>query len=110
MEDLKHSGLGISTFIIGLISAVGLLITIIVASVAEASSYGGMDPNSTQAMLIGLFMMLFLALTLVAIGLGIAAFVQKGYKKLLPILGVCFSSVMGIVVVGLMIIGLNAGY
>lgn len=110
MEDLKHSGLGVSTFIIGLISSVGLLITIVMAGVAEASSYGGMDPNSTTAMLIGLFMMLFLAMTLVTIGLGIAAFVQKGYKKLFPILGVCFSSVMAILIIGLMIIGLSAGY
>lgn len=109
MENVKHSGLGVSTFVIGLISSVGLIIVIIMAGYAEASNYGGLDPNSTQAVVIGLSMFLFLALTLITIGLGIAAFVQKGYKKLLPILGVTFASVITLLTIGLMVIGLSAG-
>lgn len=109
MDNLKHSGLGVSSFIIGLIASIGLLITIIMATVAEASTYGGLDPNSSQAAIIGLTMMLFLALALVAIGLGIAALVQKDFKKLLPILGLTFSSVMVLIIIILMVIGLSLG-
>lgn len=110
MEQLKHSGLGITTFVLGLIAPIGLILCIIFAAIAEASSYGGMDPNSTQAVVIGLFLILFVLLALVAIGLGIGAFVQTGYKKILPILGVVFSSVVLLFTVLLMIIGANTGY
>lgn len=110
MEQLKHSGLGITTFVLGLIAPIGLIVCIIMAAIAEASSYGGMDPNSTEAVIIGLFLILFVILALVAVGLGIGALVQKGYKKLLPILGVVFSSVVLLLTIILMVIGANAGY
>lgn len=110
MEQLKHSGLGITAFILGLIAPIGLIFCIIMAAIAEASTYGGMDPNSTQAAVIGLFIMLFMLLALVAVGLGIGALVQKGYKKLFPILGVTFSSAVTLVTIALMIVGASAGY
>ncbi|ACV25816.1 hypothetical protein [Kangiella koreensis] len=110
MEQLKHSGLGITTFVLGLIAPIGLIITIIMAAVAEASSYGGMDPSSSEAMVIGLFLILFVILALIAVGIGIGALVQKGYKKIFPILGVVFSSVVLVITIALMVIGANAGY
>lgn len=110
MEQLKHSGLGITTFVLGLIAPIGLIACIIFAAVEEASTYGGMDPNSTKAAVIGLFLILFAVLALIAVGIGIGALVQKGYKKLLPLLGVVFSSVVLILTIVLMVIGANAGY
>ncbi len=110
MEQLKHSGLGITTFVLGLIAPIGLIICIIIAGVAESSTYGGIDSRSTFAIVTGLFMLVFIIMGLVTIGLGIAAFVQKGYKKLLPIIGFTFSTVVLFMAVVLMIIGANAGY
>ncbi|MHC9509605.1 hypothetical protein [Kangiella sp. M94] len=110
MEQLKHSGLGITTFVLGLIAPFGLIICFIIAGVAEANTYGGIDPESTLAIVTGLFLIFFMVLSLAAIGIGIGALVQKGYKKLLPILGVTISSIVLLMAVILMIIGANAGY
>lgn len=110
MEQLKHSGLGITTFVLGLIAPIGLIICFIIVGVAEANTYGGIDSSSTFAIVTGLFMLLFMIMGLATIGIGIGAFVQKGYRKLLPIIGFTFSTVVLLMAVILMIIGANAGY
>ncbi|HEY9031132.1 MAG TPA: hypothetical protein VIM93_07210 [Kangiella sp.] len=94
----------------GLIAPIGLIVCFIIAGVAEASTYGGIDTNSILAIVTGLFMLLFMIMGLATFGIGIGAFVQKGYKKVLPIIGFTFSTVELLMAVILMIIGANAGY
>ena len=93
MEEQKHSGLGIASFITSIVSGILIFLVIVIAGVMEASTPGGMDEESAGAVMVGLFLFAFLGAALVALGLGIGGLLQKERKKIFAILGTVFSSV-----------------
>jgi len=93
MEVLKHSGLGISSFVTSIVSIIAIFLLLVIAGVVESSTPGGMDEDSLAALLVGLFLFVFLGASLVALGLGISGLFQKGRKKIFPILGTVFAAV-----------------
>jgi len=101
--EMKHSRLGIASFIMSIVIGVLVLVTIVTAGVMQVSTPGGMDENAPTTILIGLAILLLLGL--VAIGLGIAGVFQKDCKKVFAILGLVFSTGIIIGTVALMIIG-----
>lgn len=105
---LRHSGLGITSFVIALIAALFLFLLVIVAGLMEASSPGGMDEESIQAILVGLLLFAGTGIDLVSLLLGIIALFQKDRKKVFAILGVVLSGVTLLGVGGLVILGLIA--
>ena len=107
MEEQKHSGLGIASFITSIVVGMFMFGLIVAAGVMEASTPGGLDEESVEAVVIGLLMFLFLGLTMVALGLGIAGIVQKGRKKLFAILGTIFSSLTILLTAFILIIGMT---
>lgn len=106
--DRKHSGLGIASFIIGTIIGVLMFLLFVVAGVMETSTPGGMDEESAGAMLVGLFLMAFLALDMLAIGLGIAGLFQAHRKKVFAVLGVVFGAFTIVATLLLVVLGLMA--
>lgn len=108
MEEKKHSGLGIASFITSIVSGLLIFLLIVVAGVMEATP-GGIDEESAGAVMVGLFLFASLGATLVALGLGIAGLLQKERKKLFAILGTVFSAVSLVVTIFIMIIGLAMG-
>ena len=59
--------------------------------------------------MLGLFIIAFLLLALIALGLGIGGLVQKERKKVFAILGIVFSALTILGTLSLMVIGLIAG-
>jgi hypothetical protein len=106
MEPFKHSGPGIWSFIVSIVSAIFMMIIVVAAGVATASSPYGMDES--VAIVIGFFMIAFLFVTLVALGLGIGGLVQKERKKIFAIIGTVISALTICGVGILMLIGLMA--
>jgi hypothetical protein len=109
MENQKHSELGIASFTTSIVSGILIFLVIVIAGVMEASSPEGMDEESVSAVMVGLFLFAFLGAALIALGLGIAGFLQKERKKIFAILGVVFSAVSLLVTILLIIIGLAMG-
>lgn len=109
MEEKKHSGLGIASFITSIVSGLLIFLLIVVAGVMEASTPGGIDEESAGAVMVGLFLFAFLGAALVALGLGIGGLLQKERKKIFAILGTVFSAVSLVVTIFIMIIGLAMG-
>ena len=105
----KHSMLGVASFIISIF--VGFLIfgTILIAGVMEAATPGSMNEESPAAVIVGCGIILFLALDVVALALGIAGLFQKYCKKIFAILGTVFSGMAVLGTVVLIIIGLLFG-
>lgn len=103
--DMKHSGLGIASFTISIISAVLIFILLVVAGVIEASNPGGIQEESMEAVTIGLGIILMLFANLVAIGLGIGGLCQSERRKIFAILGTTFSTLTTLLAVLLIIIG-----
>ncbi|ABO22167.1 hypothetical protein SHLO109777_16870 [Shewanella loihica] len=91
--EFKHSGLGIAAFTLSIIATLLIFGIVTVAGVMEATTPGGIDETSPEAIVVGMLIFAFIGLALVALGLGIGGLVQKQRKKIFAILGTIFSSV-----------------
>ena len=109
MEEQKHSGLGVASFITSLVSGILLFLLIVIAGVIEASTPGGMDEKSAAAVIVGLFLFAFLGAAFVALGLGIGGLLQKDRKKIFAILGAVFSAAASLGTIFIMMLGLVMG-
>ena len=101
----KHSGLGISSFVISIITGVLMFVLIVIAGVMEASTPGGIDENSASAVIVGLFIFALIAVDVVALGLGIAGLTQKDRKQIFTVLGLVFSAATIVGTISLSVIG-----
>ena len=104
-KPLKHSGLGIASFIISILAGMILFVCVIIAGAMEASTPGGIDEESAGAMIVGLVMFFCFFLEMLAIGIGIGGFFQKDRNKIFAILGIAFSIATCLGIIGLMILG-----
>ena len=103
MDKLKHTGLGIASFIIVSISIIIILTIIVIGGMMEASTPGILeDETSMEAMILGLFGIISFFGLLVAFGLGIAGLFQKDRNKIFAILGIIFSIVIIIFIIFIM--------
>jgi hypothetical protein len=109
MEEQKHSGIGIASFITSIVSGILIFLLIVIAGVMEASTPGGMDEESASAVVVGLFLFAFLGLALVALALGIGGLFQKERKKIFAILGAVFSAVALLATIFIILLGLAMG-
>jgi hypothetical protein len=106
MERQGQSKLGIASLLISIFTAIGLFIVTIIAGVIESNSYGGIDEESAEAIILGLFIFGFGFLDLVALGLGIGGIFQKTRARITAIIGTVVSSATLIITVSLIGIGL----
>ena len=109
MDEHKHSGIGIASFITSIVSGCFLFLTFVIAGVMESSTPGGMDSKSSASAMVGLFLITFLGAALVALGLGISGLLQKDRKKIFSILGTVFSAVLVFATILLVLVGLAMG-
>lgn len=91
---MKHSGLGIASFALSIITGLLIFVTILVAGALEHLTPGGMGDRSLTATMIGFAIIGFCALTAVALALGVASLFQKERQKVFGILGTVLSSVI----------------
>lgn len=104
---LKHSGPGIAALIVAVLAGLWLFIMLVIAGVVESASPGGMDPDSGEAILIGLGLIASAAAGFLGLGLGIAGLVQP--QRVYPIIGSILSAGLLLVCAGLMLLGLLVG-
>jgi len=102
---LKHSGLGVASFILSIAIGVFDFLVVALAGLMEASTPGGMDEESVIAIIIGLFILGGLAANLAGMGLGIAGLAQRDRKKVFSVLGLAFNTAIVSGIIGLMVIG-----
>ena len=109
LERTGHSRFGIASLFISIATVLGIFILLIIAGIIESSSPGGMDEESIEAMIIGLFVFGFIGLDLVAIGLGIAGIFQKSRQRVLAIIGTIIALATEIITISIVTIGLLTG-
>jgi hypothetical protein len=106
----RHPGIGVTSFILGLVAGVAMVVLIVIAAAMSARAPGGqLDENSPEAITVGCSLIVAAGLALLGLILGIVGAVQQGHKKLFPVLGIVFNGGMLLMVVGLMILGAVAG-
>ncbi len=104
-QPLRHSGLGIASFVISLLAGLIIFFTVIVAAVVVRQQGGQGDPQSPALIVVGLVTFLFLFLALVGLVLGITGAVQAQRKKLFAWLGICLNAFVLLGTIGLMALG-----
>ncbi len=92
--EKKHSRLGITALIIGILVSMLLCILIVFAGVIEVSQPGSLNEDSVGTIMLGMLVIGGLLLNMVGIGLGIGGLFQQQRKKLFPILGISINSVI----------------
>ena len=104
---MKHSGIGIASFVISILSGLSLFAGFTFAGMAQVSEPGSLDEASTQTVIIGLAIIFFFITSLVAFGLGLGGLFQQQRKKVFAILGLVISSVMILSTAALIAFGLS---
>ena len=107
-EDKKHSGLGIASFVISLLSMGLLVVTIAIAGYMEVTTPGGVDEESTAMIAVGLVIILGAGGCILALILGIAGLLQKNRKIIFAIIGLVLSALMILSTIGLFVLGSSA--
>ena len=103
---LKHSGLGIASFIIALLQGLLTYMVILIAGVLAAA--GPQRDNEVGFMIVGLLIITGIFTHCVGAGLGIAGLVQKNRKKVFAVLGLILNACALLMVLALMLVGLAA--
>jgi hypothetical protein len=108
--EVPHSGLGITGFILALISALGMLATFIsIGIIAVNDPTVVEDEGAVTMMLVGLAVIGFGFLSLLALGLSFGSLFQRSRKKLFGILGLVISGMLIFGTGGIMVLGAVAG-
>jgi hypothetical protein len=108
-SEPRHSGLGIASFVVGILSGVGEFAAIVVAGFLVASAPDDIEQMSALFMAIGFAILGGMGLAFVGLALAIAAFFQPDRKKVFAVLGLTFNLLVLLGVCGLMGVGLVAG-
>ena len=106
MEN-KQSGLGIASFVISLVVGVIQFCLVAYAGYLQVGTPGGMDKNSSIAVLLGLAMIGMFLLEFVALALSIAGMLQKDRRRTFSVLGCIFSTVVIICSIGIYVYGMS---
>ena len=104
---VKSNGLGIASFILSIISGIASVVVIVIAGMAAASGQVNPDAPGDENFfaVIGCAILLSLGLGFIALVLGIISVCLPGRSKIFGILGICFSGLLMLGIVLLMIIG-----
>jgi succinate dehydrogenase hydrophobic anchor subunit len=103
MEELKHSKLGVASFIASLVSAIALFILVFVAAYFSLT---GKNEESIEMVIIGLFLIFFIFTSCTAFILGIAGLFQQNVRKLYAALGALCSGLSAVGIIALIALGL----
>jgi len=109
MQAKKHTKLGIASFVTSIASGAFIFLLVVIAAMMEASTPGGMDEQSVEAVMVGILLFAFIGTSFIALGLGISGLLRKDTKKLFAILGIVFSSATLLSTLSLVLIGLASG-
>lgn len=102
----KHSGLGIASFCIGLVSVLLVLSAFAMIILMVIQGGGQVDPRSPKAMSMGLGICSGGFIALIGLAFGIAGFFARDRKRAFTIAGLVINGGLLLGVVALMIIGI----
>lgn len=105
----RQSGLGIASFVISILGGVAMFALVAIAGVMQATNPGGVNPQASATILLGLSILGVAAMHVVGLGLGVAGLAQANRAKTLAVLGLVFNALVIFAVCGMMALGMAAG-
>jgi membrane-associated HD superfamily phosphohydrolase len=101
----KHSGVGITSFVLSLLSGLGMFVMCGVAVYMAMQAPGGMADDDPMVILLGLAVIGLGMTQVFAFILGAVALFQPNRKRIFAVLGTIFSLMAMLCIVGLIILG-----
>jgi hypothetical protein len=108
-RELPHSGPGVASFILGLLSGFAVLCVLVLAGVLAMQAGGDIDEESPEALLVGGALLVSLLVALVGAVLGGVGLAQRHRKKIFAVLGLCFSLLVLLGAAGVLVLGVLVG-
>jgi membrane-associated HD superfamily phosphohydrolase len=105
VPEPKHSGVGITSFVLSLLSGFGMVVLCGVAVYMAMKAPGGMADDDPMVILLGLAVIGLGMTQVFAFILGAVALFQPNRKRIFAVLGTIFSLLAMLSVVGLIILG-----
>lgn len=104
-REKKHSLLGIASFVMVVTAGIFEFILFVVAGIMEESTPGGIDENSTGAILVGLGLFAGIGLDVLGIVLGVVALSEGHRNRTFAALGLAFGALLLLGICGLIGVG-----
>ena len=108
-RELPHSGPGVASFILGLLSGVAVVGVLVLAGVLAMRTGGDLDEESPEALLVGGALLIALLAALVGAILGGIGLAQQHRKKLFAVIGLCFNLLVLLGAAGVLVLGMLLG-
>ena len=103
----RHSGLGVASFVLALVSIVAMIAVFSYAGYIEGTAEGGVGADESTAMLIGFATFACIALLLVGLVLGLAGLFQSGRRRVFAAVGIGLNAAFMILIGLIMWVGLT---
>lgn len=105
--ERKQSGFGVASFVLSIIVAFLVFMTVGAAGIVGATSTGGLQPKSVAVMVLALCLMGAFLLDFLALALGFAGLCQSDRKKSFAALGTGFSCVLFLGTLAIILLNLD---
>jgi hypothetical protein len=105
----RHSGLGVASFILSLVSGVALVASILIAGIIGLNHDPAAPQDRSELMVIGFAVIGAAALALVGAALGLAGILQTDRKLVFAVLGLIFNVLIILAFCGVLGVGLAMG-
>lgn len=102
---MGESGLGIASFIISIVSGLGVFTLFLMAAYMDVRRQGPLEDDSPEIVLIGLGILGAGLLALIGLGLGIAGVAQRSRTRIFAVIGLIFNALIALGMVSLMAVG-----
>ncbi len=103
----KHSGIGIASFVMGLIDLVLFFVMVLMAVGVAASAGGQVDEHAPATIMLGLFVIFIGLVCLIGTGLGVGSVLQKQRRRVFGIIGLCLNGGVLLLILLMMVIGIS---
>lgn len=106
MDRPKHSGLGVASFCISMLTGAVVFAMIVIATMMELASPDGMDEESPAAIVLGLVLLAGILVAFISAVLGFVSCFQADRTKVFGILGAVIGGTITFATLALIAVGL----
>ena len=108
-EKKRNSGLGIASFVLAIVSIVAAIAIFGYAGFLEISTEGGVDEDTTAAIMIGLAIFACIGRQLIGLILGVVGLFQSNRRRTFAAIGVGMNGTIAILIVVIIWFGMTYG-
>jgi hypothetical protein len=112
LTDKKHSGFGITSFVLSIVTLILLFVSLTMASFIELPVPENINAASmpVEAMIAGMVYLLLVVIAFVSLGFGVIGLLNKDRKIVFSVIGLILSTCILIFLITLTVIGLSLSY